>query len=823
MKTLNISMKLGAQLFALAGIVTLTSCLTGCGMNGNGAGTGSGTTGLTQATSQGRVIGGQNPVSGSTISLYATTTGGYGIGSANLLTSTVTSDGGYFTISGKYTCPTPVANLYIVATGGNPGIGGAVSNPYIALMAALGPCPAGGNLATAYPFIQINEETTVAAVFALQQFMAPPASANFLTPGIGAPSTTYSTTAGSPTPGAVASAVIGMNNAFTTAKVLADVTTGYSPNSNYSYATPEYLKIGTIADILSYCVNSNPYTDNACTQLFNLATPAGAGYTASDTIQAAWYIAQNPANNVAALFGLVNAAPPFPPTTSTPKDYTVAINYAPTTSSSTNAISGAYGVAIDAFGNAWLANSTGSSVVELGTDGSLIMQPVTSFSVNGFGGSYSQFTTAPTLTRTVTTPKYVAIDLNNQAWVTNEGDVATGTPTAGTATSTGDVAVFTGSTAAGTGGTGGGAVSGGYFVGGYPWSLAVDGSNNVWVVNSGSATTSLDYASISKMTNTGSSYVYSTSASTSAPNRVSGGSAGAATFIAIDNNSAVPGGIIWVENPQGCAMSGKYGSSSTKWGSFNEFQGSTDTSLTGSEAVTSWSTATVGAGVSGGNCGSTSTYVGQLVGTAPSTVTVGPNGVLNATGGTATPSGIAVDRYNNVYINNEDTSLTGFDGITMWVAPSALSGLISTAWTTIDINTTPPTPGIAPSASGTTLRKGSVLAVDGNNNLWATGLTNASVAELNINPTNGATTFYTPGYNAATTATGFVHSLGVDYGIAIDPSGNVWVTSTSGTYTSYTGATLSNTNSVTVIVGAAGPVITPMSLALAKGMLGTKP
>jgi hypothetical protein len=106
----------------------------------------------------GSVHGGQQPVVGATIQLYTVGTTADGSAATPLLTSTVTSDStGSFTITGLYSC-TGATQVYIVATGGNPGL--STTNPNIALMAALGSCSA----LTPSTFININELTTVADV-----------------------------------------------------------------------------------------------------------------------------------------------------------------------------------------------------------------------------------------------------------------------------------------------------------------------------------------------------------------------------------------------------------------------------------------------------------------------------------------------------------------------------------------------------------------------------------------------------------------------------------------------------------------------------------
>src|ERR1700679_973415 len=110
------------------------------------------------AAIQGRVHGGQFPVSGSTLGLYVAGSTGYGSsGGANLLKTPVMSAAdGTFSITGDYTCPTANSLVYITATGGNPGLSS--NNSAIELAAPLGPC---GNL-TSSTFININEVTTAA-------------------------------------------------------------------------------------------------------------------------------------------------------------------------------------------------------------------------------------------------------------------------------------------------------------------------------------------------------------------------------------------------------------------------------------------------------------------------------------------------------------------------------------------------------------------------------------------------------------------------------------------------------------------------------------
>ena len=679
--------------------------------------------------------------------------------------------------------------------------GGTVNNANLAMMTALGTCPAGGNLLASIPFITINEVTTVSAVTALQQFMAAPATVNTGAPSIGAPTTAYATGTSA---GSVQSAVVGMNNAFVTAAVLADPATGASPNTNYAYATPESAKINTIADILAFCINSDPKQTTNCSQLMSAATPSTAGFTAADTIQAAWYMAQNPTNNLTNLYNFVSAAgSPFQPTYLAPaalnttstgpatnafNDTTIAINYAPTVAS-TPAVGAPYGVAIDAFGNAWIANQGGiggaaASAAELGVDGSALITPATTYTASATNGSTGQFTATPSSNvRTFATPRSVAIDLNNRAWIANYGDSAT----VGTGITTGSVGVFTGSTGSGVAGTNGGSGSTGFYVGASPAGVAVDGSNNVFVLNGASQGTSvLDGASLSSLvsspgTSADGTYTYSTSTVATAPDRIPGGGT---DLLAIDTNSNVTGGIVWASDSNACKITGQF-NAATYFGTVNQF---------GWFIIVMYN----------------KTYVGQTI-----------------TALTANITGIAVDRNNGVWLSDIYTSNLGFDGLTYITAPTASTGIVGGSYALVNGVAPTTTTGATP---GTTLTKAGGIAVDGNNNAWIANQTARSVVEATFTGTGIA--LDTPGQGnavgsiGAAYGLGFVHNTTGSIGIAVDPSGNVWVANTttgSNTYTNQAGGTTNIGNSVTVIVGAAGPVVTPLSLAIKSAKLGAKP
>ena len=92
------------------------AALTGCGFSG------SATAVEMPVALHGTVNGGQQPVSGSSIQLYAAGTSGPGSAAQPLLSNPVQSDNdGNFSIPASYRCPSATAQVYVVASGGNPG------------------------------------------------------------------------------------------------------------------------------------------------------------------------------------------------------------------------------------------------------------------------------------------------------------------------------------------------------------------------------------------------------------------------------------------------------------------------------------------------------------------------------------------------------------------------------------------------------------------------------------------------------------------------------------------------------------------------------
>jgi hypothetical protein len=330
---------------------------------------------------QGRVYGGQQPVSGSSLQLYAVGSTGYGSaytytsGTSLLGTHTVTTNpDGTFLFTGDYTCPSPTTEVYLVSTGGNPGLVPAASNPNLALMAALGPC---GSL-NANTFINMNELTTVASVWALAPFMT----------GIANIGTSATNSAG-------------LTNAFATVNKLVNTVTGTVPGLLLPVgATAPIDKINSLADILAACINSPGGKHNdgsACGTLFQDTVANGVYPT--DTITAAMNMAQNPNQNAAALLKLATATAPFQPQQSPAStDLALIITHVG------GGLSAPGQVAVDAPGNVWVLNKGNNSVTKLNNLG---------VAQSGSTG----FTAGP-----IATPVSLAIDTSGNAWVANSGN-----------------------------------------------------------------------------------------------------------------------------------------------------------------------------------------------------------------------------------------------------------------------------------------------------------------------------------------------------------------------------------------------------------------
>ncbi len=395
-----IALKAGLRTVLAIAVTAVAISISGCA---NMNSTNMDNTLTTGAAIQGKVHGGQSPISGSTIGLFVAGSSGYGSSGASLLTATVTSGAdGSFSITGDYTCPTPNSLVYLTASGGNPGVGS--NNSAIMLAAPLGAC---GNLNSS-TFINIDEVTTAATAIALGQFFTTTFGSSS-TDSIGASSTNS----------------VGLTNAFATVNSLVNISTGAAVTSATLNgtgsgagltvtATPESAKLNTIANVLAACVNSDGGSSSPCqTTLFPDVTPT-AGTMPTDTLQAAVYMSRNPtsnnaagsSNNLTALYGLQTGTAPFVGVATQPTDWTVGILYQGAT-----ALSQSQNIAADAAGDIWVATSQSgaSALVEFSPTGTpMLNSALSTTTVNG-GSSVSL---------TSSSPRNVAIDTNGNVWVT---------------------------------------------------------------------------------------------------------------------------------------------------------------------------------------------------------------------------------------------------------------------------------------------------------------------------------------------------------------------------------------------------------------------
>ena len=541
----------------------------------------------------GSVHGGQNPIVGAQVYLYAINTTGYGgpgiaasttNASVSLLHSgtgttqdgnghyyVTTDQSGNFTITGDYTCPSNYSHTYFYASGGDPGLGSGV-NSAITLTAPAQACNTSAST-------DINEVSTIATAYAFAGFASDPTHVSSSNTSL---------------------AATGVTNAANTVASLENISTSAAlATTAGGNGTVPQTEINTLANILAACVNSTGPTSTQCSTLFSNAT--NNGVYAPDTATAALNIAHNPGNPtaVANLFGLQTANSPFQTAlTTAPNDFTIAISYTGggmnspvplvidaggdvwvgNTASGANSVSefsplGAvvtgspfsgggivdpYSLAIDKSGNLWTANVTPNSLSELTSAGA----PV-STSAGYTGGGLNA-------------PYDIALDSLGHVWVVNNvgsslseftsAGSTPGTPISGSSGDTGGgisndpvalaidasgniwisdsitlgalsefyaTGTSSGTAESGTNGDTGGGLND-------PWGLAVDGSGNVWLADSGTGANRI-------------SLFGAGGTAISSPTGYAGGGLNIPEGIAIDG-----AGNVWVANRATTATSAPY-------------------------------------------------------------------------------------------------------------------------------------------------------------------------------------------------------------------------------------------------------------------------
>ena len=376
---------------------------------------------------------GTQAVSGASVQLYAAGASGNGSQATSLLSTAITTDAsGKFNVPTNYTCPSSSSLLYLVATGGNPGLTSGTNNAALALMTTVGTC---GSVISGQSF-QINEATTVGAVWALASFMSAGAGAK-----LGASSTNAQ----------------GLANAFAKVGNLVNVATGAAPGMSLpTGATAPTTRLNTLANILSTCVGSSG-TGGECSNVFAAVTPSGETEP-TNTLDAALMIAQNPGNNVAAIFAFAPATPPFQPSLSAaPSDWLLPISY------TGGGLDDPAALAVDAAGNIWVGNaSVAGGVAEFSSQG-LALSPIGGITGGGLTENFG-----------------LTIDNSGNVWVADEGSSGSVNHGRGAITElSSSRAILSGAN--------------GFFAGGinFPIAAASDPSGNIWIANYGNSSATL--------------------------------------------------------------------------------------------------------------------------------------------------------------------------------------------------------------------------------------------------------------------------------------------------------------------------------------------
>jgi len=838
------------QAFGLAMAVVCLTALTGCGIDD--AIVDAPSTYGSPATISGVVHGGRSPITYSTVKLYAAGTSGYGAGATLLATSITSNPGGsfYFTKNSTngpssgtgttWACPATTADpiIYLISQGGNSlgnGLNDAAdTNSAIALLDVIGPCSSLGGPV----FVELNEISTIASVFALAPYINPGTTAG--TEVIG--------TNGANVPTSKPQGALGLNNAVAAVINLfypSTTRTGTSASTTAIQvtATPEAGKVNTMANILAACVNTATLPSANCTQLFNGAIST-AGTKPVDTLQAAYYMATNPGNlgtqttcagsttNIACLYNLPATTPPYQPTlTSQPTDWTIGItysvaNYSSTTGAGTcnSAGSGTYDnglffdapthAAIDANGNIWIINQAASGVKAAIVEMSPIGVPLLCVTPNSqtYGSS-------------------ITIDPTGNVWGLFSHNSPTGLiqelPYVSGAVSTTPISY----TPPGVSPL-------------VPTGIVSDGYGNIFFTTPASTST----------TSGGALYEYpSPGTSTTAVSPVTAiatiDSGLAMTFPSLAADSL---GRIWGVGPTTAQL----------WSFYPPPAASITAFAVASNVVTFTAANTFTAGETAHIQGLSTTLGTQFNGlnltiaSANSTSFTANFTTANVT--TTTDSGTAT-------ASGAGAFTMGSPGLGTTSFGLALSGFTSTA-TYIYTGTTCCGSGAAhqaekyqsaatgassTGASATAFLAGNIgargVAVDGAGNMWlgqefpeSTGSTISSglyaVAEMSAVTGTGPThvtftamspTGITPGTCATATGCasngGFQKAAFLQPGdLEIDPSGNVWVLNTEYTNSSSNLVYVSG-GTITEILGAATPIVTPLSVAAKNGTLGAKP
>lgn len=459
----NLSVLLSHMLAAFATSAVLL--VSGCGMGR----TDTQTSPSGPLSISGKIVGGENPISGATVSFYETTSNG--VAATGLykgyyapatpltaLESTLSNASGSFPFSTALACVRSTDYVYATAAGGNSGAN--ANNPQILLAAAVGSCSNFG----ASTSIVINELTTVAAAYALQGFSSVTgtytAGSPATVPVLSVTSSTTNYATASATAGSLSAA--GLAHAFANAANLVNVTTGapYSSiPSNAGTVAPLSL-INMLGNILQACVNSTGGSatsstandGSGCGKLFSYTTVNSVVPT--NTLSALLNIVRNPTASVTNLFNLASTSGAFAPTvTQAPADLSMAIVYSKfdgasngdTSDSQTNGLYYPYSLTLDDNDNVYVLNTNGV--------------PTTQSNVLAFSSSGTPLYSTAIDSTVSTAPRYIAADGVGNIFTVSGSTIAEFTAATGAAEQT----ITLPNSATGL------------------QSIAIDSSNNLWV------------------------------------------------------------------------------------------------------------------------------------------------------------------------------------------------------------------------------------------------------------------------------------------------------------------------------------------------------
>lgn len=377
----------------------------------------------------GNVHGGVYPIQQATIRLMETQNNGYG-GAAKQLLQTASDGNGYFTFPDTGWSCDSTQFAYITVTGGHTAANSANDN--VAQIGVIGNC---GNVLANKSEIDsvevfVSELSTIAAAYTLRSFIS--IDSTYASTGeqiinISAPANNNATTGSCSSTCVAAGLAHGFLNAVNLVNsvsfngVLPSGQANTTPPTNGYGFVPQAM-INTLGNILQSCVDSgggaatSPYTlgTSRCGDLFYWTTPPG-GTAPTNTLQAALNMAQYPASNVTNLFNLQPRATFFTPTMSqAPNDLSLSIFYfTQDFGANTSSLVVPTGVALDANDNAYILAASGTGSANTQT------------AVLGMASNGAVLFAGPVST-TLLNPGGIATDANSNIWFTNDSTGLTG-------------------------------------------------------------------------------------------------------------------------------------------------------------------------------------------------------------------------------------------------------------------------------------------------------------------------------------------------------------------------------------------------------------